>query len=168
MERKFFLLCILIASLTSMGAGCSTKLSETPTTSAYVSSIENPVTTSDDGYDTLAVSAVIEPGVIQIKSNSGTLITTSTQTYMDALSTYGTKGLRFQFARCSGNPGSLNIKKGVKFMLDNRDSQAHKIGIGSQKYQLQGYDFAVVSITKVGSYIITCDGGGSAQVGVEN
>lgn len=89
-----------------------------------------------------------------------------TQNYMDALALYGNS--RYQFVNCSGNPGSLTFKKGVKFMIDNRDNETHQIKIGTKSYTLGAYSYAIVSVAKAASFNITCDGGGAAHANIEN
>lgn len=84
------------------------------------------------------------------------------QTYEAALKAF--VGFRFQFANCSGTPGSFTVKQGSKFMLDNRDNEAHVFAVGTQSYEVGPYGFAVASASKAGRYQITCDGGGAAEV----
>jgi hypothetical protein len=84
--------------------------------------------------------------------------------YGDAIQAYP---FRFQFSQCHGNPGSMTVKKGTKVMLDNRDSTAHSIKIGSQTFKIAGYDYAVYYSPTIGLLNITCDGGGSATINVE-
>lgn len=87
-------------------------------------------------------------------------------TYDQAIALYG-KDYRFQISNCSSTPGKLNIKAGVKFMIDNRDKAAHTFKIGTLTYKVSGYGFAVATApAKVGSYFLTCDGGGSAEITV--
>lgn len=102
-------------------------------------------------------------------TQSGAVKPVKRLTYTEAMKIYGPQGnnLRFQFVTCQGTPGRLSVKKGVSFMLDNRDNAKHAIAIGTQKYNLGAYGFAVVSVPKTGLYKITCDGGGSAEVLVQ-
>lgn len=87
--------------------------------------------------------------------------------YNQALAIYGKNGYRFQFDQCHGIPGSLSIKKGAKFMIDNRENKAHTIVIKSQTFKLPVYGFAIVTAKDLGTYNITCDGGGAASLNVE-
>lgn len=168
MTKNTTLLLALALPILLMGAGCTAQNSDNLVGDNYTSpSSSSASSTTEDGSDELAVLAVVEPGVAVIKTKTGTA-TAATQSYTDALRIYSKIGTRFQFASCSGNPGTLNIKRGTKFMIDNRDSASHEIGIGTQTYRLAAYGFAIVSIQKTGSYNITCDGGGAAHVGVEN
>lgn len=114
------------------------------------------------------ISAVIMPGVKIVTTEVAKKINTKTvetEDYGEAVATYD---YRFQFANCSGNPGSLTMKLGTKFMIDNRDNSSHKIAIGTNVYKLGAYDFAIVNIQKVGDFVITCDGGGAAHVLIQN
>lgn len=91
--------------------------------------------------------------------------------YNQALTTY--TGLRFQFVDCATgapviSPGSLSIKQGSKFMLDNRDPETHTIKIGNQSYRMEGESFVIVTAPSRGTYNITCDGGGVAQLFVQS
>lgn len=122
-----------------------------------------PIETSRDG---MAVSAVIGPGVETIKTKTGIAIV-PTKSYGEALDIYGKSGYRLQFSNCSGTPGTFTIKLGTKFMIDNRDDKGHIISIGTRKYNLSAYDFAIVTIQKIGDINITCDGGGAAHILVQ-
>ncbi|MDO8625841.1 MAG: hypothetical protein Q7K39_00045 [Candidatus Magasanikbacteria bacterium] len=163
-KPTLFLLAAAAVTLT-MGAGCAKFGSNNQTNSDY-NSPSYVAVTSTDASDELAVTAAIEPGVEVIKTSTGTF-TAVTKSYATALGIYAKSGLRFQFSKCSGTPGSLYIKQGVKFMIDNRDNTSHQIGIGPKTYTLGAYNFAIVSVQKAGSYNITCDGGGAAHVTVE-
>ena len=85
--------------------------------------------------------------------------------YTQAVNQY--TGFRIQFTNCSGNPSSLTVKAGQKFMLDNRDTRSHDFGIANLIFQTAAHDYSIVSGTKVGSYNITCDGGGTTRLTVE-
>ena len=94
-------------------------------------------------------------------------VSSNTKAYDNAIEIYGTSGYRFQFSQCHGTPGKLAIKKGSKFMLDNRDSQAHTIVVKSQTFHVPALGFAIVTARDLGTYNIICDGGGAAQLTVE-
>lgn len=93
----------------------------------------------------------------------------ATQKYLDALKIYKTSGYYFQFVDCHGAPGSLVLKKGKKFMLDNRDNQTRKIAIvGGQSFNISAYNFAIATApSSLGVHYITCDGGGAAAISVQ-
>lgn len=92
-------------------------------------------------------------------------------TYEDALALY--VGKRYQFDNCTSgppivSPGSLSLKVGSKFMLDNRDTDAHTIKVGTQSYRIGKNGFAIATAPAArGTYNITCDGGGQAQLLVQ-
>jgi len=92
---------------------------------------------------------------------------TAPLTYTDAVKTYGALGYRIQFLQCHGTPGTLAIKRDVKFMMDNRDKVVHKFTFASQSVILPPQGFAIVSAREVGVYPITCDGGGAATLNVQ-
>jgi hypothetical protein len=90
-----------------------------------------------------------------------------TQSYADALKQYGTSGFRYQFVNCRGTPGKLVVKRGQKFMMDNRDAKAHKFVVQGRSFSISGLGFAIVTASTVGTSKITCDGGGSADLVVQ-
>ena len=81
---------------------------------------------------------------------------------------YIESGYRIQFADCHGSPGSLTVKRGKYFLLDNRDETAATIGVAGQSYKIGPYGVAVAAVWKVGEHNITCNGGGAAKLIVEN
>lgn len=91
----------------------------------------------------------------------------ATLSYTDAVRIYGASGYRIQFLQCHGTPGTLAIKRNVKFMMDNRDKVVHKFTFASQSVILPPQGFAIVSASQVGTYPITCDGGGAATLNVQ-
>ncbi len=93
----------------------------------------------------------------------------ATQKYLDAIRIYKNPGYYFQFVDCHGSPGTLTMKKGKKFMLDNRDAKSRKIAIsGGQSFKISAYNFAIATApTKAGTHYITCDGGGAATILVQ-
>ncbi len=93
--------------------------------------------------------------------------TSASTDYEKALNDYRSRGAYFQFVNCAGNPGSLTLKRGTVFMLDNRDSKAHKIKVGTVTYTVGGYGYKLVNPQTLGLNHITCDGGGAAAVNVQ-
>ena len=93
----------------------------------------------------------------------------ATQAYLDAIKIYKTSGYYFQFVDCHAFRGSITLKAGKKFMLDNRDAKAHKLAIqGGQSFNIGSYGFAVATApSAVGTHYITCDGGGAASITVQ-
>lgn len=80
---------------------------------------------------------------------------------------YIENGYRFQFSNCHGTPGSLVVKAGKYFLLDNRDAKSHTIAVAGQSYSVGAYGAAVAAVWKVGTHQITCDGGGAASLTVQ-
>lgn len=87
-------------------------------------------------------------------------------TFQEAMAMFGNYGYRYQFVECHGNPGGFVIKQATKFMLDNRDSRQHQFVVATQNFLIPGYDFVITSSKDIGTYMITCDGGGAAQLTV--
>ncbi len=158
-------------------SGCN--LSPTPADQGIIPKDANPatatttiqeydiVTTTYGGSDELAISAIVMPGIVELTPPEGKpkQAPVPTQSYTAAVN--DNIGKRFQFVGCAGNPGTLSIKKGTNFMLDNRDNKTHIFGIGKNTYTLKAYDFALVNVKIAGDYFITCDGGGSARVSIQ-
>ncbi len=166
----------LLSGILLIGAGCGQTPDTAPLSSeADPPEITSPVSTPEvaasdtihDGTDTLAINALISPGVMNVKTPAGKTEQVPTKNYTAAMATYGTNGARFQFVGCSATPGTMSLKRGISFMLDNRNAEAHTIAIGQASYRLKGYDYAIVTVQKAGVYPITCDGGGSGQLSVE-
>jgi plastocyanin len=63
--------------------------------------------------------------------------------------------------------GSLVVKQGTKVMFDNRDAAAHTIAMKGVSVKVGALNFAVVTASTLGTYNITCDGGGAASINVE-
>lgn len=100
-----------------------------------------------------------------ITKSTVTAAASATDKYIAATKAY--TNLRFQFVNCKATPGSFTVKKGTKFMLDNRDNAAHKIAVGKTVYSLGAYGWTVATANVVGLTYITCDGGGSARITVQ-
>ena len=124
-------------------------------------------TTTDKAATTTATSSIVTTPKKSPPSANSPL--SATQRYLDAIRVYKSVGYYFQFVDCHGLPGSLTLKKGKKFMLDNRDGEAHKIAVqGGQTFQIKAYDFAIATApSKIGLHYITCDGGGAASILVQ-
>lgn len=88
--------------------------------------------------------------------------------YTKAMATYK---YRLQFSQCHGttttNVGTLTLKQSDNFMLDNRDAVTHTFAFKGQSVVVPGDSFAIVTASVIGSYPITCDGGGAALLQVE-
>jgi hypothetical protein len=161
MNKNILILLAIVFSTLTVGTGCTK------------ADINNSASSDEDNLsfternNQMYVSAVIVHGVKIVTTKTGTT-TVETKDYGTAKGIYGENGFRFQFVDCSGKPGFLTMKLGVKFMIDNRDNKSHQIAIGAKTYKLEAYDFAIVSIQKIGDFIITCDGGGAAHVLIQS
>jgi hypothetical protein len=91
----------------------------------------------------------------------------SNSAYMAALAIYQKNGYRVQFSDCHGIPGKLTVTQGQKYMLDNRDNQAHTIKIDSYTYNIPAYGWQILTAQVLGLNNVTCDGGGAAQINIE-
>lgn len=127
--------------------------------SETASSTESNTSSTTPNLPLPEVKKEIVPTTITKPKTSG-----SANAYQKAVEEYQ---YRFQFANCKGNPGILTLKQGVKVMLDNRDAATHTFGFGGAKYTVKGYSFVIVTAPKAGTYYITCDGGGAAQMNVQ-
>ncbi len=101
------------------------------------------------------------PPTIAVKS------VTTPLNYTQALNLYRGAGAYFQLVKCNGNPGMISLKKGVKFMVDNRDRVTHRIGLGKSVFTIKPYGFLILTASYPGTSPLTCDGGGAAQLNVE-
>ena len=129
---------------------------------------QNKNTTTTTGAVTS--SQTVSPAVKKSSAPTKTEAPLSaTQRYLDAIKIYKNTGYYFQFVDCHGAPGSLVMKKGKKFMLDNRDDRTRKIAIvGGQSFQISAYNFAIATApSALGLHYITCDGGGAASILVQ-
>lgn len=100
-------------------------------------------------------------------ATSKTPATPSADDYARALNVYRTTGAYYQLVNCRGTPGTLTMKKGTRFMIDNRDPAAHSITIGSQHFTIAAYGFTILTASGQGLRYLTCDGGGSAAIIVQ-
>lgn len=163
MKKNTLILFIFVFSILMINTGC---------TKTDTNNSNEDILSFTERNNQMYISAVIMPGVKIVTTEVTTGVakkinttTVETEDYGEAVAKYD---YRFQFVNCSGNPGSLTMKLGVKFMIDNRDNSSHQIAIGTNIYKLEAYDFAIVNIQKVGDFIITCDGGGAAHVLIQN
>ena len=127
----------------------------------------NSADTSTEKAATTTTSSVI---IMPKKSSSpASSPLSATQRYLDAIRVYKSVGYYFQFVDCHGSPGTFTLKKGKKFMLDNRDNVTHKIAVqGGQSFQVGAYNFAIATApSTLGTHYITCDGGGAASIVVQ-
>lgn len=79
------------------------------------------------------------------------------------------EGYRFQFSvNCSQvTPSSFVLKKGEKFMIDNRDDKKHTFGFGGQKFSVGAFGYVIVTAQLAGDQYVLCDGVQRARVNVQ-
>lgn len=130
-------------------------------------SLEEVVSGTDNTSNSTSTATTTKKTTVPVKTPPAPL--SATQRYLDAIRIYKNVGYYFQFADCHGLPGSLTLKKGKKFMLDNRDNKSRKIAIvGGQSFTIGAYNFAIATApSKAGTHYITCDGGGAASILVQ-
>lgn len=130
-----------------------------------------PATTSEVAADAAVPEAVIAPAadgtVPEVVSPAPTAAKTVSKplTYEQAIAQYGK--YRIQFVNCNGQPGSMNVPKGVKVMLDNRDKIAHTVKVGSKTFKLPALGFAIATMSTMGDQAVLCDGGGASSIKVQ-
>ncbi len=138
----------------------------------------NPADSSNVAYNTYTQEGVDETPEAELTAQAAETEPTPKATpppaprltYDQALATYGSGGNNYRFqisANCQATPAALTLKKGQKFMLDNRDGDAHTIKIGSQTFRLNKYAFAVVTARQNGDLSIKCDNVDRAKILVQ-
>jgi hypothetical protein len=137
----------------------------------YALVMDKPATndqTNNNGQQTTQPVDQEQPGVDETPAAPTPAPAPARLSYTEALKIYGVNGYRFQFSdNCLGIPGRLTIKKGGKFMLDNRDDVAHTIKLGSQTFRLSKYGFAIATASQTGDLDILCDGVTRAELLVQ-
>jgi hypothetical protein len=90
----------------------------------------------------------------------------ATPIYADVVKQYG--DYRFQFSNnCRGvSPNGLVMKKGKKFMLDNKDGKTHIFTVDKQKYTVKAYGYAIATASVLGKQFVLCDGIQTASLNV--
>lgn len=146
-----------------LGAGCSTSTTVTgaPSDGSVGSVPAMPQANNPTPTGTLTGS----PSPAAVRPNGAV-----TPSYRDALMQYQLgSGNYFQFSGCHVlPPNPITLKAGTRFMIDNRDSKTHTYVYSGHNYRVAGYGFAIATApTKVGTYPITCDGGGAASLNIE-
>ena len=149
--------------LTLLGAGCnSTGTTTAPLATGNNSQIPPSSTTASN------TNATVASATIKIPAKKPAAAVPASKSYTDLLAIYKTSGYYFAFVDCHALPGVLSFKKGVTFMLDNRDTAKRTIAVNGVPYSLAPYGYAIAMAPgKPGSYYITCDGGGAAQVNIQ-
>ena len=70
---------------------------------------------------------------------------TASVTYTNLVKTYTNKRIQFDI-NCQAIPNNVTYKSGTTIMLDNRSGDARTISVGSTKYQLAGYGYAIITL----------------------
>ncbi|MCX6782141.1 MAG: hypothetical protein NTW66_03450 [Candidatus Magasanikbacteria bacterium] len=108
------------------------------------------------------------------KSTTQTKKTTTTKapgavtlSYTNALKTYSASGYRFQIINGRASPGTMIVKQGKTFMLDNRDGKSHSVKVGTASYSIGAYGFVIATARTLGTNYIMVDGISSSKIEVE-
>lgn len=168
MLKHILTIAIIIAIL--VGGYFFSKRGDTPDSETF--DRPSPSATSTESLSstspTSAPAATKKPAAKKATPTPKPSTLQAAETYQDALAVYGASGYRFQFSSCNASPGSLTMKIGQKFMLDNRDATPRTVKAGSQQYNLGAYGFVIASAPAItGTHYITCDGGGTATILVQ-
>ncbi len=144
--------------------------STTDTTPVVVTT--TPSTTSPSS--TAAVTPASKPSTVPtakvyVSGVSGVTKNNSmTTAYNTAFTSFHGSSYYMQLTSCHGSPGFLSLKAGARFMLDNRDSKSHRLTLGNVVYSLPAYGYVVTKAPSlVGTFPLTCDGGGAANINIE-
>lgn len=88
------------------------------------------------------------------------------ETYTELVNKY--VGYRFQFYNnCTQVvPYTFIIKKGEKFMIDNREDKKHVFTFANQKYTVNPYGYVIITTTVAGKLNVLCDGATRSTVTV--
>lgn len=147
----------LILVLVLAGWGCSSKQVAAPAADT---------TAAPSADQTVTIPTATTTSAAPVPTKTTITAPAKALTYAAALDKY--RGVVMQFVNCRVLNGTFTLKKGVSFMLDNRDAAAHSIKIQGKSYRLGGYSFAIATPLTVGNSFVTCDGGGSGEVRVQN
>lgn len=82
-----------------------------------------------------------------VSSTASSSPTSGTLSYQAALKKYVNRYAQFDPA-CKMTPGSIVVKNGASFMLDNRSGKALTIHLDDVAYALKAYGFRIVSLSR--------------------
>lgn len=128
----------------------------TPNQQPASPSTDSPETTPPASVDVVSKTRVPRP-------------LTPSARYQQAITTYGDQGNRHIIQldeTCHGVPGTLLIKQGLNFMIDNRSELEISVRYEDQSFNILPWDFRIVTTQIPGKHFITCEGGGAAEVTV--
>jgi hypothetical protein len=114
-----------------------------------------------------AVEVVATSSPNATPAKQGTKATAPKLTYDQAIKEYGVRGYRIQLSQCHGTPGRLAIKSGTAFMVDNREGVAHTVVLAKQTFKVPAWGFVIIYTQGKGKQVLTCDGGGAAEIDVQ-
>ncbi len=159
-SKKSIIFVLLFAIIISLGVMVYFKTQKGSVSKSNVSGDPQTISPQNTPDQTPPKDVVPEAKPEEVKPVSGKL------PYEQALENYKSSGYRIQLSNCSGIPGKMNIKQGTKFMVDNRDSVKHIVKLASVSRSVASYDYEVFVAPKYGTYHLTCDGKGSAELNV--
>jgi hypothetical protein len=142
-------------------------------TSSIASSANRATASAGQKSPSLAEQGVLPRGEPPVRPD-GTVAGASTDspfdphkglTFQQAMEIYR-DGYRFQFVNCHGLPGHYVVTTKTRFMLDNRDGIQHDFKVASITFTIPAYDFLITGTKETGTHMITCDGGGAAELTV--
>jgi len=167
-QNKLFLLRGIVSFLLLAGLGCArtagpinNSAPENPSVGATTSA--NQTTSTTASSPTAPVPFYKKP-LITTKSSPPKTVK-PVQQYVKALETYQ---FRIQFDKCQASPGTITLKEGLPILLDNRGANTLVLKFGKQSYSVLGYDYLIAPAPTPGTYTITCNGGGAAEVQVQS
>ena len=67
-------------------------------------------------------------------------------------------GTTFQFdANCRARPATMAVEIRDQILLDNQSSKQRTVSVGNRIYVIPAYNFAIVSMPRVGTFPLSCD-----------
>ena len=95
---------------------------------------------------TLTPEGTSSPNPIAVKPKTIKPVVPGAANYTQLVEEY--EGRRVQFdEKCQMTPPNPTFKNGTKIMLDNRSASARAITVGSQKYNVMGYGYQLLTLS---------------------
>lgn len=158
-EMTVLLIGVVILLAIAIGLMFWNRKDDTVPTDTGTSTIEGTTTPSGGTSGTTGATAPPPAIVVLGKTHSE---------YQAAVDAYA---YRVEFSGCQGvvspGGGQLFAKQGSLVMFDNRDATSHTFAVNSKTFQIAGHDFTVIRLQETGKQIVTCDGGGAAELYVQ-
>lgn len=143
-------------------------LTRAPAADVSPAAEEPPATAEEPQTETTTTEARAEEksAVVPALKRAITYKAPAATSYADVVKQYG--DYRFQFSsNCRVvSPNGLVMKKGKKFMLDNKDDKTHIFTVGAQKYTVKAYGYAIATASVLGKQYVLCDGIQTASLNV--